>query len=210
MRSVVTRQSQVDHVYENVRAQILDGSLPQGYDLNERAVADLVGTSRTPVREAVARLVKDGLAEREGGRRTRVTVWNAERVGQLYEIRAMLESEACRLAAMRRSENAVLRLEDALTEQRRLTSSSPLARRDLNYQFHQEIWQASANPFLIEANVKYGVQSMCITPTTLREDARWDASLDEHAALVGHIAAHRSAEAAELMRTHLESALRQR
>ncbi|MDR8019111.1 GntR family transcriptional regulator [Nesterenkonia aerolata] len=206
----MTKQSQVDHVYEQVRAQILDGSLAQGYDLNERTVAELVGTSRTPVREAVARLVKDGLAERESNRRTRVTVWDDERVGQLYEIRSLLEAEACRLAAMRRSENAVLRLEEALEQQRRLDSASPLARRDLNYEFHHEIWQASANPFLVEANTKYGVQSMCLTPTTLRSDERWAASLEEHSALVGHIAGHRAEEASALMRSHLESALRQR
>lgn len=206
----MTRQSQVDHVYEALRAKILDGSLPQAYVLNERAVAELVGTSRTPVREAVARLVEDGLAERGDRRTPRVTVWDEERVGQVYEMRSLLESEACRLAAMRRSESAVLRLEDALMEQRDLAGDSPLARRDLNYRFHREIWAASANPFLLEANTKYGVQSMCITPTTLRSDERWDASLQEHEELVAHIAAHRAEPAAELMRDHLRSALRQR
>lgn len=205
----MTRQSQVDAVYDQLRAKVLDGALEQGYDLNERAVADLVGTSRTPVREAVARLVEDGLAERHH-RRTRVTVWDEERTGQLYEIRALLESEACRLTAMRRSENAVLRMEKALAAQRELTEDSGLLRRDLNYRFHQEIWQACGNPFLIEANQKYGVQSMCITPTTLRTDARWRASIEEHAELLRHIDAHRPADAAELMRKHLESALRQR
>lgn len=206
----MTRQPQVDHVYDQLRARILDGSLEQGYDLNERAVADLVGTSRTPVREAVARLVEDGLAERGDRRTPRVTVWDGERVGQLYEIRSLLESEACRLAAMRRSENAVLRMEAALDEQWKLTDDSPLRRRDLNYQFHLEIWRAGGNPFLLEANTKYGVQSMCITPTTLRTDGRWTTSLHEHAELVSYIASHRPERAAALMRKHLESALRQR
>ena len=50
----MTFRPQVDVVYEQLRSKILDGSLEQGYDLHERAVAELVGTSRTPVREAVA------------------------------------------------------------------------------------------------------------------------------------------------------------
>lgn len=205
----MTASTQVDNVYEQLRARILDGSLQQGYDLNERAVADLVGTSRTPVREAVARLVVDGLAERQG-RRTRVTVWDDEKTGQLYEIRAALEAEACRLAAMRRSESTVMRLQAALAEQADLDDPSPILRRDLNYQFHQIIWYASGNPFLVEANTKHGVQSMAITPTTLRTDQRWKKSLEEHHQLVEHISAHKPQEASELMRQHLESAFRQR
>lgn len=205
----MTTGTQVDNVYEQLRTRILDGSLQQGYDLNERAVAELVGTSRTPVREAVARLAVDGLAERQG-RRTRVSVWDDEKTGQLYEMRATLESEACRLAAMRRSENAVMRLQDALAKQAELEDPSPTLRRDLNYEFHQIIWEASDNPFLIEANRKYGVQSMSITPTTLRTDQRWEKSLEEHQRLVEHISAHKHREASELMRQHLESAFRQR
>ncbi|MEU3018308.1 MULTISPECIES: GntR family transcriptional regulator [unclassified Nocardiopsis] len=205
----MTGSTQVESVYQQLRARILDGSLDQGYDLNERAVADLVGTSRTPVREAVARLLVDGLAERLG-RRTRVTVWDGEKMGQLYEMRKILESEACRLAAMRRSENTVNQLEASLAEQSELTDPSATLRRELNYRFHLIIWQASGNPFLIEANQKHGVQSMSIPPTTLRTDQRWSASLDEHTRMVDHIRAHRAEEAADTMRDHIEAAFRQR
>ncbi|GAA1197054.1 GntR family transcriptional regulator [Prauserella alba] len=205
----MTFRPQVDVVYEQLRSKILDGSLEQGYDLHERAVAELVGTSRTPVREAVARLVVDGLAERHG-RRTRVTVWDDEKTGQLYEMRAALESEACRLAAMRRSESVVMRLQASVAEQRKLADPSPVARRDINYEFHEEIWQASGNPFLLETNQKYGVQSMCIAPTTLRHDERWKTALDEHERLVEHISRHEAGEAAALMHHHLASAFRRR
>lgn len=205
----MTGGTQVESVYQQLRTRILDGSLEQGYDLNERAVADLVGTSRTPVREAVARLLVDGLAERQG-RRTRVTVWDGEKTGQLYEMRRILESEACRFAAMRRSENEVVQLEASLAEQSRLEDPSAAVRRELNYRFHLIIWRASGNPFLIEANQKHGVQSMSISPTTLRTDQRWSDSLEEHTRMVDHIRAHRADEAAEAMRHHIESAYRQR
>ena len=205
----MTARPQIQPVYEQLRARILDGSLRQGDDLNERFVAEWVGTSRTPVREAVAQLLVDGLAERHG-RRTRVTVWDEEKTGQLYEMRAALESEAARLAAMRRSESTIMRLEASMADQKGLTDTSPILRRDMNFDFHQEIWKASGNPFLVEANHKYGLQSLSIAPTTLRTDERWAKSLDEHTQLLVHIIAHESAEAAELMRHHLESAFRQR
>ncbi|WP_150461505.1 GntR family transcriptional regulator [Nesterenkonia ebinurensis] len=205
----MTTRPQVDSVYEQLRSHILGGSLEQGADLNERSVADLVGTSRTPVREAVARLVVEGLAEKRG-RKTQVTVWTDEKIGQLYEMRALLESDAARLAAMRRSEHAVAQLEASLTEQKEVEDNSPAVRRELNYQFHRLIWRASANPFLLEANEKYGVQSMSIVPTTLRDDSRWEKSLEEHHQLVEFISTHQADDAAQLMRQHLESAFRQR
>lgn len=203
----MSRTTQVDLAYQKLRSMILDGTLGPGSDLNERAVAELAGTSRTPVREAVARLVEDGLAERHQ-RGSRVTVWDAERTGQLYEMRILLESEAARLTAMRRSHHALFQIQAALEAQRRLDDPSPAQRRDINYAFHHEIWSACGNPFLMQANEKYGVQSLCIAPTTLRTDERWDNSMQEHTELLQAITDHRGGEASALMRQHLESAMR--
>ncbi len=202
----MNKLTQVDVVYEKLRGMVLEGTLSPGFDLNERAVAELVGTSRTPVREAVARLVDDGLAEREQ-RRTRVTAWDEESTGQLYEMRILLESEAVRLAAMRRSPNATVRLQAALDAQRHLVSPSPAERRDSTYAFHRELWQACGNPFLLEANQKYGTQSLSIAPTSLRSDERWDTSIAEHQELLKAVIEHRASHAAALMRRHLESAM---
>lgn len=202
----MNRLTQVDVVYEKLRGMVLEGTLSPGFDLNERAVAELVGTSRTPVREAVARLVDDGLAEREQ-RRTKVTAWDEESTGQLYEMRILLESEAARLAAMRRSPHATIRLKAALDAQRNLVNPSPAERRDSTYAFHNELWQACGNPFLLEANQKYGTQSLSIAPTSLRSDERWEASVAEHQELLTAVIEHRASDAAELMRGHLESAM---
>ncbi|HIX00981.1 MAG TPA: GntR family transcriptional regulator [Candidatus Nesterenkonia stercoripullorum] len=202
----MNRLTQVDVVYEKLRGMVLEGTLSPGFDLNERAVAELVGTSRTPVREAVARLVDDGLAEREQ-RRTKVTAWDEESTGQLYEMRILLESEAARLAAMRRSPHATIRLKAALDTQRNLVNPSPAERRDSTYAFHNELWQACGNPFLLEANQKYGTQSLSIAPTSLRSDERWEASVAEHQELLTAVIEHRASDAAELMRGHLESAM---
>lgn len=201
--------AQVEVAYSTLHSMIVDGTLAQGQDLNERALADAVGTSRTPVREAVAQLVRDGLAERHN-RRVRVTEWNDEKVGQLYEMRGLLESEAARLAAMRRSPNAVLRMERSLEEQKALTDPSPTERRRLNYEFHHEIWAASGNPLLVEANQKYGIQSYSLTPTSLRSDERWNESLEDHALILEHISAQQPHEAAEAMAAHLRGAFRHR
>lgn len=205
----MSKNTQVEVAYQKLRSMILDGSLAPGFDLNERAVAELAGTSRTPVREAVSRLVDDGLAERHQ-RGSRVTVWDAERTGQLYEMRILLESEAARLTAMRRSHNAVYQINKALQDQRDLDQPSSAQRREINYAFHREIWAACGNPFLLQANEKYGVQSLCISPTTLRTDERWDTSIREHTELLRAITEHRGDDAALLMRQHLETAMRLR
>lgn len=202
----VSKPTQLEVTYQKLRSMILEGTLGPGFDLNERAVAELAGTSRTPVREAVALLVEDGLAERHQ-RRSRVTVWDAERTGQLYEMRILLESQAARLAAMRRSHRAVFQIQHALQDQCNLEQPSPAQRRDINYAFHRQIWAACGNTFLLQANEKHGVQSLCVSPTTLRTDERWDTSIQEHTELVRAISDHRAQDACELMRKHLESAM---
>lgn len=146
------------------------------------------------------------LAEREQ-RRTKVTAWDKESTGQLYEMRILLESEAARLAAMRRSPHATVRLQAALDAQRNLVNPSPAERRDSTYAFHNELWQACGNPLLLEANQKYGTQSLSIAPTSLRSDERWETSIAEHQELLTAVIEHRASHAAELMRSHLESAM---
>ncbi|MWB98582.1 GntR family transcriptional regulator [Agromyces seonyuensis] len=90
-----------ERAYLTLREEILDGVLAPGAELDEREQAERLGVSRTPTREAFARLASDGLTE-PAGRGVVVAALTATGIRDLYELREALEAKAAALAAARR------------------------------------------------------------------------------------------------------------
>lgn len=90
-----------DKAYEQLRDEILDGVISPGTVLGEVEQSERLGVSRTPLREALARLAADGLAVQQRGRGTVVTDVSLDHVVDLFELRTALEVQAARLAARR-------------------------------------------------------------------------------------------------------------
>ncbi len=86
--------------YDALREDIMSGTLPADARLTETTLADQLGMSRTPVREAVKRLIIEGFLTRAPGEGLRVTALQADEVHQIFHIRLMLESYAARRAAL--------------------------------------------------------------------------------------------------------------
>jgi DNA-binding GntR family transcriptional regulator len=104
--SLVTRllgseTSLADRVHATLREQIVDGSLPAGTRLREPVIAVELGVSRTPVREALGRLLQEGLAVRYRGGGLHVAGLTRKDAAEIIGIRAVLEGYAARLAAER-------------------------------------------------------------------------------------------------------------
>lgn len=128
--------------YRRIRSDILDGAFPTGAVLHETALTDRYGVSRTPIREALARLEHDGLLDR-APRGYRVRSGTPEDVLDIYEARIALEGVAAANAATRRTELELARLE-ALHSEAAATSDRAVARR-LNATWHEELWSAAHN-----------------------------------------------------------------
>jgi GntR family transcriptional regulator, rspAB operon transcriptional repressor len=107
-----------DVAYEQLRTEIIEWTLRPGAPLGEIETAERLGVSRTPVREALARLVADGLVA-TGGRTARVAPLSRDRIVELYELREALETHAAQLAARRRDparfESLLARFRDGAT-----------------------------------------------------------------------------------------------
>jgi DNA-binding GntR family transcriptional regulator len=88
-----------DLAYERIRAAIVDGELKLGEQVSEAQLAQRMGVSKTPVREALLRLKVEGLVEISPQRGTFVFELDAGQVGQLCRYRAMIETAALREAA---------------------------------------------------------------------------------------------------------------
>jgi DNA-binding GntR family transcriptional regulator len=96
-----------DRVYMTLREHLCSGVLPSGRPLQEAALAAQLGVSRTPVREALARLASEGLLGSDG-RSFVVPLLSEADIDDIYELRLLLEPEALRQVAMRIRENAQL------------------------------------------------------------------------------------------------------
>lgn len=88
-------------VYQAIRQALLNGSLSLGGRLSEREIADSLRVSRTPVREALRQLERDGLVINEPQRGTFVRTFTIQEAFEVYDLRAVLESYAVRRVASR-------------------------------------------------------------------------------------------------------------
>lgn len=98
-------------VYQRVREAILDGKITPGTTMSQVALADELGISRTPLREALRMLQSEGLVQAEPNRRVRVAAASARDLEELYVARVTLEAEAIRLAVPRLTAEDIARLE---------------------------------------------------------------------------------------------------
>lgn len=105
-----------EDVYERVRAAILDGALAPGSVMSQVALAEELGISRTPLREALRMLQSEGLVEGEPNRRVRVAPVSAKDLEELCVIRITLESEALRLSVPAMTSEDIARLEGNMAE----------------------------------------------------------------------------------------------
>lgn len=136
-------------VYEQLRQAILKGSLKPGSRLVERKLAEQLGVSRTPVREAVRMLELEGLVShlpRIGAAVARV---NQQEVLEIYRIRAVLEGLAARMAAEKISPVQLQHLNDLLKQIEESAGRGDMGRLEgLHREFNDVIYKAAGSPRL--------------------------------------------------------------
>ncbi len=106
-RKLTTGPTLSDQAYRALRAEITSGELKPGQRVTERALADHLGVSPTPVREALQRLEHERLIERDAVRSIRVAEPSVARLYELALIEVALRGAAARLAAERATEAEV-------------------------------------------------------------------------------------------------------
>ncbi|MEQ3554086.1 GntR family transcriptional regulator [Pseudonocardia nematodicida] len=105
-----------ERAYEELRAAILRGEFEPGAKLNETTLANRFEVSRTPVREALRKLGRDGLVEVETNRGARIIRWTDDDLREVFALRAVLEGHAAALAAELRTDAEMAVIERALSE----------------------------------------------------------------------------------------------
>jgi DNA-binding GntR family transcriptional regulator len=147
----VRRKNLGTQVFEKVKGMILRGEIPPGIRIIENDLADSMGISRTPVREAVHRLAAEGFLDPlpKGGYAVRgLTVSGVE---ETFDIRSTLESFAAFLAAKRFADEELLPLEEKIDECESCLDENDLAKLTrINTDFHELLYAMSRSPRLIK------------------------------------------------------------
>jgi DNA-binding GntR family transcriptional regulator len=138
--------------YDALREGILSGRYPPGFRLGETQLADEIGVSRTPVRDALRRLVSDGFVDYVPNRGATVRTWSIASISDLIEVRATLAALAAERAAQFIGQDDIDRL---ATINERIATLATTRSRDLvseasrlNLQFHDIVFRSSRNEWL--------------------------------------------------------------
>jgi GntR family transcriptional regulator, rspAB operon transcriptional repressor len=135
-----------DVVYDAIRQSIMDKTLPPGARVTESGIAEQLGVSKTPVREALLRLRRIGVIEPDGVRGGRVVRPSLSAIRQAYEVREALEVFAVRTVAERVSGIDLERVSEAAARSlQRAAGGDQSGFREWDFVFHRAIAQAAAN-----------------------------------------------------------------
>jgi len=203
-------------VADQLRAAILEGHFKPGEWLRQEKVAQELGVSQMPVREALKELAAEGLIEHVPYRGVRVIEFAYEDVGDLYDHRAFLEGRAASAAAANISAEEIAELKQLQREMEQNLAPEKLSvYRDLNRRFHHVIFTASRREYLIRTLT----QMWAAFPTMLTGNfaatadnplpERDNPDIHEHHALIDALENHDSAEAERALKAHIMETGRQ-
>lgn len=170
-------------VYRHLKDLLLSGRFAPGERLSEPLLAQELGVSRTPVREAFMRLAEEGLVELVPGKGARVRRFSPEEVEEVYGVRALLEGEAARLAALRATLWELGELEErlkAIDEAPREDYAEQM-RRDL--EFHRALVRLSGNRTLFRLYEDL-LSSLALIRSALPTLSQEETTREEHRAIL--------------------------
>jgi len=186
------RQSTAQQAYASLREAIVSGALKPDTRLYEQRLATELGVSRTPVREALAMLEAEELVVSVLNRGTIVRRVTSAEVKATYDVRAVLEGHASRLAAERIGADQLTRLRELDDEMkrtmRRKTAPADLHIRllgELNAEFHKSIAAAAENPVLLRMILVLLSAPLYARAYYSYSDPRKRASIADHGRMIG-------------------------
>ena len=200
------RRKVTDWVYEELKAAIVQLRLAPGSPLREGTLAEQLGVSKTPIREALTRLEQDGLVETTSFKGAVVTGYSRQDLIELYELRELLENAAARAAAESMSEQDRAHLDRICLQSRKLTTGKDAAKlAALISEFDTILFDQVKNTRIRALIENLRAHLTRIGQLTAVIPGRIEASVDEHEKIVEAITARDPDLAEQHMRDHIRS-----
>lgn len=194
-------------VFETLRQAIISGLFKPGERLMEVQLAEQMGVSRTPVREAIRKLELEGFVAMVPRKGAYVSGISVKDIIDVFEVRASLEGLAASLAAERITEEELKELEKSLLQSSEVITGENInifVEKDTN--FHELLYRYSKNQRLANIITHLKEQIQRFRTTSLSLPGRTKDAVDEHKKIVEAISDRNAELAYTLAREHIESA----
>jgi DNA-binding GntR family transcriptional regulator len=191
-----------------IERAILRGELRAGDRLAERDLAERLGVSKTPVREALKVLARRGLVVSHAYRGTEVRTIRREEARNVYQVRLLIEPEAVRLATPLHDAETLHDCRDALADADAAAKRGEIADVSLaNRRFHRALYAPCSNDLLVSLLDDIQDQVAMISVAAWRRDATWTDEAAEHRAILDLVEAGDADAAFDRLRAHIEKFL---
>lgn len=212
--NAISRASISEQTEEYIRQMVIDGSLKPGERLNEVALAESIGISRGPLREAIRRLAGQGYLTMETHRGAFVKSYEPQEIIDLYELRSALEIFSVRLAVRRATQEQLADLAEALadekdrcTEGRGQAGTSSAGPYVAELDFHQRLVELGGNmaiqTHMIDANHKLYLALRA----TVRSGDRKRHAVSSHQEILASVQKRDEERSVELLLDHLNDSM---
>ncbi|MBL3701383.1 FCD domain-containing protein [Sulfitobacter sp. BDSS02] len=196
------------NAYEQILQMVLSGEAAHGQMINERRLAEMLGISRTPVRDALLMLEAEGLLVRQGTRGLQIRQMRIEEYMDALHIRQILEPEVARLAQGRISREDLQAIRNQLVElvdSRPSTGERPDREkvRAVDDLLHGSLAKAAGNPQLADIIRTVRRRTQIFDLRSIPE--RFDETCAEHLAIIDALLEGDAKKASEAMRNHLDN-----
>ena len=196
--------SLTETAYKFIFEGILNGRFRAGQSISPDSIAESLKISKTPIREALVQLEVEGLIFRNG-RYYNVIFLDEREVLELYEIRAILESEAAYLATLKMTPEYLHELKNTLQKLKELNEVSepePVKLADLNGTFHSLIALASGNRYISEYTAQVRLKLKVIRTALFSSSDRRASEIKEHEEVLKAMEEGNPAMARDMMKAH--------
>jgi DNA-binding GntR family transcriptional regulator len=206
LKPIATKFTLKDHIYDLLRDAIVDMNIYEegaNLRLDERSLAEQLGISRTPLREALVRLEQDGFVEIQARKGVFVLRKTLDEILEMIIAWAALESMAARLAATNASEAQIGKLRKHAMRHSASAARADLAEySDANIQFHELILEMSGCKLLKTMADGLFVHIHAVRRRALEEGDRATRSVVDHMSIIEALESRDPELAAQLTREH--------
>lgn len=197
-----------DQAYAYVINALTEGTMQPGTRVREAELASAIGISRTPIREALNRLINEGLVSNDPRRGLIITELDQTMVGELYEMRRVLESTAAGLAARHATDVEISVLRTLMENDAKATTAQEISKN--NKMFHQVLYKCGHNRYLLKTLQALQNSMLLLGSSTLENKTRSDHAHKEHQQIVEALEARDPERAAKVASDHISNAYKER